>query len=393
MPVMGISRIASKHMTRLAFVTDQLATQGGYAGAEKVLDLVVGEYPGIPIYTTVYHEGRMPEHFKQWDIQTSFIQRLPKGKSHYTLYLPLLPWAIESFDLQSYDLVVSFHHSVAKGALARPDATHICYCHSPGRYLWDQYWTYVNRVPPWQAMPFKFINPFMRVWDTITANRVDHFIANSSCTAKRIEKYYRREATILYPPVETHRFYHKPEEDFYLMVGRLVHYKGFDIAIEAFNQLKEKLVIVGAGPEMARLKRLAGPTIEFKGRTTDEEVTDLMSRCKGFIFPSEEDFGMVMVEAQAAGKHVVVLNRGGAKDIIIPGETGLWVADKTPDAFARAVKLAEKTNWSPATIQANAARFSQETFINGFKAIMEEHIEHKIENLSEPGKQPAAVGG
>lgn len=357
-------------MTQLAFVTDQLATVGGYAGAERMLDLVVQHYPGVPIYTTVYHEGRMPPHFLEWPIQPSFIQQLPLGKSHYSIYLPLMPWAVERINVQAYDVVVSFHHSVAKGIVPRPDAAHICYCHSPGRYLWDQYWTYVSRVPLWQAIPFSMVNPFLRAWDVGVANRVDRFIANSTSTAKRIERYYRREAEILYPPVDVDRFYHAPEEDFYLMVGRLVPYKRFDLAIETFNRLKQKLVIVGAGPEMSKLKRMAGPTVSLRGRLSDAEVVDLMSRCKGFIFPGEEDFGMVMAEAQAAGKPVIAFHRGGARDIVIPEETGLWVSEQTPEAFVDAVKASENIDWSVERIQASAQRFSQAHFISGFKAIL-----------------------
>jgi glycosyltransferase involved in cell wall biosynthesis len=362
-------------MTKLAFVSDQLATPGGYGGAEKLLAAVAEQFPTTPIFTPVYNRQRVPESLQTMPIHTSFLQGLPFSKTHIYFYLPLFPWAVEAFDLQSFDTIVSFHHSVAKGVLVRPDATHICYCHTPARYLWDQYWTYLDMNPLWNALPFQAITPFLRAWDTLTASRVDHFVANSQLVAARIQKYYRREAQILYPPVETHKFHHCEEEDFYLAVGRLVEYKGFDIAIETFNQLQKPLIIVGDGPLYSRLKKMAGPTVTLKGRVSESELIDLMSRCKALIHPGTEDFGITMAEAQAAGKPVIALNRGGAQEIVRHEETGLLVAQKTPQDFALAVQRHEKMIWSPTVIQANASRFQSNHFITGFNTILSPYIE------------------
>lgn len=357
-------------MSKMTFVSDQLAPPGGFGGAELVLDLVSDLYPEVPIYTTVYDPRRFPARFQHKPIHTSFLQKLPFAPSHPQFYLPLIPWAIESLNLQDYDVVVSFHYIGAKAAIVRPDATHICYCYSPARYFWDQYWTYMDQMPWWQTLPFGLAAPLLRTWDTQTASRVDQFLAISQFTAHRIRKYYRREAQVLYPPVYTDKFFHRPAEDFYLMVGRLVEYKGFELAVETFNRLGKKLIIVGNGPLKSRLKKAAGSTIELCGRLSDAEVVDLMSRCQGFVFPGVEDFGIAMVEAQAAGKPVIALNRGGASEIVVPDETGILVDEKSPLAFMDAINRCEKANWSPGLIQNNSKRFSVENFINGFNRVV-----------------------
>lgn len=355
----------------LAILTDQLA--GAVGGAESILFAALDLYPTADIYTTVVREGFMPKAYSHRKINSTFIQQLPWAAERYKAYLPLMPIAVEALNLQAYDTLFSSHHSMIKGVIPRPDAYHVCYCHSPARYLWDMFWTYsdLNHFGPLKRILVAGISSSLRTWDVTSSNRVDQYLANSSFTAKRIKKYYNREAAILYPPVETTKFHNEGEDDYYLMAGRMVAYKGFELAIDTFNQNGKRLVVIGDGPEYEKLKAKAKPNIQLLGRVDQPTLTRHMNQCKGFIFPGKEDFGIVMAEAQSAGKPVIALAAGGALDIVTHGETGILAPDYTVEAFVQAVALAEATHWQPQHIAQQAERFNATHF--------KEQLRHYIE--------------
>lgn len=350
---------------RTALAHDQLATAGGAAGSEKVLSALNQLFPSAPVYTTIYNPDKMANSFKSWDIRTSFIQNIPGAKKYYQMYLPLMPTAVEQLNFEGYDLVLSSHHSVIKGIITDPETLHICYCHSPMRYAWDLYHLYLAKddVKRWQKPLIPWLMNYLRTWDRVSADRVDEFIANSNHVARRIKKYYRREATVIYPPVETSRFTPtKENEDFYLMVGRMVAYKRHDLALEAFNRNGRDLIVIGEGPERSRLENQAKQNIKFLGRQPDDVVVNYLQRCKGFIFPGEEDFGIAPVEAMACGKPIIAYKKGGALETVKQGITGIFFTEATSDSLNEAILLSEKSTWSSEEIVLHAAQFSQERF-------------------------------
>jgi glycosyltransferase involved in cell wall biosynthesis len=361
---------------RVAIAHDQLSLMGGIAGSEKVLLVLKKIFSDAPVYTTLYNSEKIPGFFERWDIRSSFIQKLPGAKTHYQMYLPLMPTAVEQLNFDGYDLVISSHHSVIKGIITPPETLHICYCHSPMRYAWDLYHLYLkNDVKQWQKPLVPWLMNYLRTWDRVSADRVDEFIANSYHVARRIKKYYRREAKVIYPPVEIERFTPTNDsEDFYLMVGRIVAYKRHDLAIEAFNKSGRNLVIIGDGPERLRLELKAKPNIKFLGRQPDSVVVDYLQRCKGFIFPGEEDFGIAPVEAMACGKPVIAYAKGGALETIIERVTGIFFTDATADALNYAVLLSEKAAWSNEKIALHASLFSSERFNKEIMNFLESQI-------------------
>lgn len=357
---------------RMAILSDQLA--GGIGGAESILFAAMDLRPDADVYTTVQRPGLVPEPYGSKIQRTTWIQNLPKAPDLYKAYLPLMPLAVEMLNLQEYDQLFTSHHSVIKGIIPRPDAYHACYCHSPARYLWDLFWTYsnLNGFGAIKQVMVAAVSQYMRLWDVTSANRVDLFIANSTITAKRIKKFYQRESHIIYPPVDTHRFRHAGTEDYYLMVGRLVAYKGFELAIDVFNELKQPLVIIGGGPEYEKLKAKAGPTVKLLGKVDNATLEHHMNHCKGFIYPGKEDFGIVMVEAQSAGKPVIALNAGGAQDIVIPGETGLLADTPSVVAFADAVRQANAMTWDHAAIAQHAQKYDVTLFKQQLAQVFEQ---------------------
>jgi glycosyltransferase involved in cell wall biosynthesis len=354
-----------------AIISDQLA--GGIGGAENLLWLAMDLLPQADVYTTVIRPEIIPSPYNKRVITPTWIQKLPNAGKLYKAYLPLMPLAVEMLDLQAYDVVLSMNHSMAKGVVVRPDATHVCYCHSPARYIWDMFWTYseMNQFSPFKHFVVAALSSYLRMWDVTSAQRVDHFLANSSITKQRIETYYNRPAEILHPGCDTKKFQNLGTDDYYLMVGRLVAYKGFDLAVEVFNQLKLPLKIAGSGPELEALRAKAGPTVEILGRVDDATLKTLVGRCKGFIFPGKEDFGIVMVEAQAAGKPVIALSAGGAIDIVKHGETGWLTPEYTVEAFKTAVLEANQQTWHIETIAQHAEKFSIENFQTRLKEILD----------------------
>ncbi len=321
-------------------------------------------YPQARIYTTFRSSRNLPQEMLDWDVETSFVQKLPFLHRISQRYMPLFPLAFESFDLSAYDLVISSSSACAKGVLTGPGTLHVCYCHTPLRYAWEPYldtrFRHVNRV-------FKVGNDlllhYLRLWDRAAADRVDYFVANSANVAAKIDKYYRREAVVINPPVDVKRF---PviggRDDYFLVASRLVSYKRVELAIEAFNRLGLPLKVAGDGPERGRLEAMAGPNIEFAGYASETELPRLMGRSQALVFPGEEDFGMVPVEAMAAGRPVIGLGRGGLLESVIDGETGIFFHEPSAASLMEAVRRFESIKFDPVKISKHAARFSKERF-------------------------------
>ncbi|MET0181692.1 MAG: glycosyltransferase [Caulobacterales bacterium] len=332
-------------------------------GGEKVIESLCELYPQADIFTHVYDAAGVSDTIRRHKVTTSFISKLPNANKWYQKYLPLMPAALEALDLTAYDLVISSESGPAKGVIVRPDALHVCYVHSPMRYLWDQYHAYRKTAGGLERLVMPWLFHPLRMWDVTSAARVDHFISNSSAVAQRVMKFWRRDSEVIAPPVDTGRFTPAAQrEDFYLHVGELVPYKRIDIAIEACNALQRKLVIIGEGPERAKLERIAGPTIEFRGKVPDAAVAQAMGACRAFLFPAEEDFGIVAVEAMSAGAPVIAFGRGGARDSVIDGKTGLYFASQTGDALIDAILRCESTRFDAIAIAAHAAEFGKDVF-------------------------------
>ena len=356
----------------IALVHDWLNQMGG---AENVLEALVDLYPAAPVFTSMYWPQVMPDEYRQWDIRTSFMDRLPLVKRHHQPFLPLYPLAFESFDLSEHDLVLSNKSGFCHGVLTGPETLHICYCLAPTRYLWDlpRYAQRegIGRVGRALLQP---VTSYLRLWDRLAADRVDHFIAISRTVQRRIARYYRRESIIIYPPVEVDHYEPASQtEDFYLVVSRLIPYKRVDLAVQALSQLDRPLVVVGDGRDRARLEELAGPTVTFAGRLPDAQTADLMARCRAFIFPGEDDFGIAPVQAMAAGRPVIAFAAGGAMDTIVEGETGLFFHQPAVDPLKAAVERFETLTFQPARIRRHAEQFSRSIFEEQLRAF----VEHK----------------
>jgi glycosyltransferase involved in cell wall biosynthesis len=349
---------------KLAIVHDGLATSGGRGGAEWVLTVLKQMFPDAPIYTTVYHKDRMPPYFQQFNIHTSFIQRFPRGDEKYQTYLPFMPTAVEQFNLSEYDVVLSCSHSVAKGVITLPHTLHLCYCYTPLRYAWDMYHEYMESEQ-WSRIKRLLIPPlltYMRLWDSLTSDRVDAFIAISKHVARRLWKYYKRTSVVIYPPVDTSAFIHSDTVDpYFLVVSRLVPYKRIDLAVQAFNVLGLPLVIIGDGTEKPKLISMARNNITFLGRQPDPVVREYFSRCQALIFPGEEDFGITPVEVQASGRPVIAYRGGGALETVTE-ITGQFFFPKTVDALVEAVKSFDAGKFDSHLIQHHAAQFDIAVF-------------------------------
>ncbi len=368
----------------------------GMRGGERVLEEMSKLYPDADIFTHVYDPARVSAQLKQHSITESFVGRLPFARRHYQKYLGFMPRALEQLDLSSYDLILSSESGPAKGIVPSPGARHICYCHSPMRYIWDEYHTYTEHMDPVSRFVFSRIAHKMRLWDVVSAARVDAFIANSSFTASRIERYYRRPADIVHPPVDMARF--KPRSDvgdFFLFASQLVPYKKADLAIEAFRHIEAPLYVVGDGSERARLEKTAPPNVTFLGRVSDERLEELFARCRALIFPGQEDFGIVPLEVMASGRPVIAFGGGGALDTVVPEKTGLLFETQTPAALTSAVHRFQRieTRFDPDTLVRHAASFSQERFRNAFQAAVDKILESASISSTDPQRHLYEVTG
>lgn len=352
------------HTKKVALVHDWLVTEGG---AEKVLWQLHLLFPDAPIFTLVYDPACGGGMFEECDVRTTHLQKVPFATKLYKNMLTLMPKAWEALDLSEYDLVISSCSSCCKGVITRPDAVHLCYCHTPTRYIWDFYYTYLRNAGFVKRLAMPSMIHKMRMWDYQAAQRVDHFVSNSNYIGRRIQKYYRRSSTTIYPPVHINDFEVRQEPDeYYLIVSRFVYYKRIDLAIEACNRLGKKLVVVGSGEEERALKALAGPTISFTGRISDEEMMRYYTGAKAFLFPGEEDFGITPVEAQSAGCPVLAYGKGGALETVVEGKSGLFFEEQTPDSLVDCITRYECGNvtWTRRQIRENSLSFGEDRFRN-----------------------------
>ncbi len=384
---------------KVALVHDYLIRFGG---AERVLLNLKKIFKKAPVYTLLYNEKEMGRYFKGIDIRTSFLQKFPLSCKYHRLLAPFIPSAVESFDLKEFDLVISSSSAFIKGLILRPKTLHICYCHNPSRFLWDYAHQYDGGLSFWSKILFHYL----RVWDKSSASRVDYFIANSKATARRIKKFYGREAKIIYPSVmmagsgycnnldpgeksegsrmntagfSTKDQNNNPGKDYFLVVSQLTPYKKIDLAIDAFNKLELPLVIIGDGRDRKRLQKMANKNIKFLGWQTDEVVKEYFKNCLAFIFPGEDDFGIAPVEAMSCGKPVLAYRKGGATETIIESITGEFFDDLAPEAIADGVRRIKMNfgNYSPLVIRKRAEKFSQERFEIAIKELVVEILEEK----------------
>lgn len=359
----------------VAIVHDWLNQMGG---AEGVLEVLHGLYPGAPVFTSIYAAGRMPAGYREWDIRTTFMQRLPGVASHHQAYLPLYPLAFGGLDLSAYDLVISNASAFCKGVRTRPGAIHLCYCLTPTRFLWmyDEYVRRENLGPLPRAVLPPVIG-LLKQWDRRSADGVIAFAAISTAVQERIRRIYGRVSTIIYPPVGESAFRggSAAPGDYFLSLGRLIPYKRVDLAVRAFSALGLPLVVIGDGRDRAGLERMAGPNVRFLGRVSDEEKQRYLAGCRAFLFPGEEDFGIAPLEAQAAGRPVIALGAGGALDTVREGVTGEFFREATPEALAEVVRRFDPGRYDPAACVANARRFDTASFTTAWTEFVKAHQE------------------
>lgn len=356
---------------KLALVHDYLIQDGG---AEKVVDVMHGLWPEAPLYTLLFDPKSLPT-FKGRDIRTSFIEKLPLGRRKYQWYLPLMPTATEHYNLSEYDVVLSSTSAFAKGILTREDALHICYCHTPTRYLWSDTHSYIEelRVPGIVKKMLPPLLSYLRMWDRQSADRVDLFIANSETVRRRIQKYYRRDAVVIHPPVDTDRFsISKEPKTYFLTGGRLVAYKRYDLVIEAANRTGLPLKIFGSGPVEKDLQKMARPNVEFLGRVSDEEQARLYAGARAFIHPQEEDFGITPVESMASGRPVIAWRKGGATETVQEGVSGQFFDEQSWEELADYMIRFDERQWDPSAIKSYAETFSRKRFESKLTELIEQ---------------------
>ncbi|HEX7887228.1 MAG TPA: glycosyltransferase [Phenylobacterium sp.] len=358
---------------KVALVHDYL---NQYGGAERVLDELHQIWPNAPVYASIYNPARMPERYRSWDIRTSSLNRLPFANQKHQALLFMLPQAFEEFDLDEYDLVVSSSSGFAHGVLTSPSTLHVCYCHSPPRFLWD-YHHYAKSEG--LHGPARWIVerslPRLRVWDRVAADRADVWISTSRLVQARIDRFYDKRSIVIPPPVDVGRFSVAPGRgDFLLMAMRLVGWKRPEIAVEACTQLGLPLVVAGDGRDLTELKRIAGPTVRFVGWADDDRLRELYRDCQAFILPSAEDFGIAPIEAMAAGKPVIAYGSGGVLDTVLPGETGLLFRSQTAESLAAVLSTFDPCDFDPVRIRRHAETFDKGIFAARLKSLVEIHL-------------------
>lgn len=352
-----------------AIIHDWLTSFVG--GSENCLQAIHELFPS-PIFSLIKNEKNLKgSYFENLEIISSFIEKLPFAKNKYRNYLPLFPIAIEQFDLKSFDLIISSSHCVAKGVLTHPHQLHICYCHTPMRYAWDLMHEYLNDsnlAKGFKGYLTKLILHYLRGWDVSSSTRVDHFVANSHFVKRRIEKFYGKKATVIYPPVDVQGYeLHETKEDYYVAAGRFVPYKKIDLIVEAFSEMPDKkLIVIGDGQDKAKIQGKAKKNIEFLGYLPNEKMKHYLQRAKGFVFASLEDFGILPVEAMASGTPVIAFGKGGARETIVDNETGLFFDEQTSFSIKEAIHRFETLSWNPKTCRSQAEKFSKQEFHRQF---------------------------
>ena len=369
---------------KVAIVHDWLVN---YGGGERVVEQMLALYPDADIYTLVYDKKKMASHFPPEKVHTSFLQKFPRATKLYTKFLKFMPKAFESFDLSGYDLVLASSSSCAKGVITAPMVPYLAYIHTPMRYAWDLYFDYLKRSGLLTRFFMKRWIPGIRQWDYLSSQRIDTVVCNSRYIARRIQKFWRREASVIHPPVDTERLSPngKPSEDFYVVFSRFVSYKRNDIAIRACGELGRTLIVIGSGSEEKHLKSLAASyntvSITFTGRLPDEKVADYLQRCKALIFCAEEDFGIIPVEAQACGRPVIAYGKGGALETVIDGQTGIFFDRQDSDSLKKALLrfegLAAQGTFDAQRITSHAQQFSAARF----RAELQERIDETIRSV------------
>lgn len=354
---------------KVALIHEWLTTLGG---SERVVWAFHRLFPEAPVFTSVHRKDLLPAEFQALDVRPSFLQRLPGATRHYQKLLPLMPLAFEQFDLSEFDVVLSSHHACAKGVVTSPDTLHISYVHTPMRYAWDLFHPYQQSMNPLMRPVAAMLLSQLRQWDVLSANRVDYFLANSKEVARRIEKHYRRPATVIHPPIDTGLYARSDEVgEHYLVVSRFVPYKRVDLAIEAANRLGFPLKVIGTGPLEPELRKLAtSKNITFMGHLSDEQVRQEMARCRALLFCSFEDFGLVPLEVQAAGRPVIAYGAGGALETVIDGITGAFFPEQTVDSLCQTIQRFETLSLDPAVIQRHARNFDFEAFAEQLMAFV-----------------------
>ncbi|MCR5029743.1 MAG: glycosyltransferase [Fibrobacter sp.] len=358
---------------KIALVHDWLTNMGG---AEQCVLNFMEVYPDAPIYTSMFTKNNVDPRFGKRKIVTTFLQRFAKKGKHQKFF-PLMPLAFERLDLNKYDVILSSTSCCAKGVNTGSDAEHFCYCFTPTRYLWSRSFEYMQGMGKIKNFLCSVLLHYMRMWDFAAAQRVDHFIAISTEVQRRIKKYYGRESVIIFPPVRCSKFQISPiDGDYYLVVSRLVYYKRFDLAVKACTALNKKLVVIGDGPELENLKKIAGPTVQFLGRQPDDVLYKYMAECKALLFPGEEDFGIVPVEAEACGRPVIAYGKGGALDTVIDGKTGVLFKEQTSECVQEAIQKLETMVFDKEEIRNHALKFDEPEF----KRQIEEYIRSTVES-------------
>lgn len=354
----------------------------GMRGGEKVIEALCELYPQADIFTHVFVPEAVSDRIRRHRVTTSFINSLPRASSTYKSSLPLMPLALEHLDLSGYDLVISSESGPAKGIIPPPDALHVCYCHTPMRYIWNMYHDYRNGAGRLTKLLMPPLAHYLRMWDVSTASRVDSFIANSATVADRVRRYYRRDSVVIHPPVDTAAFTPVPASelgDYYLMAGELVAYKRPDLAVQAFNQIGRKLVVIGGGEMLNELKRIAGPNVTVMGSQPFEVLRHHYMHCRALIFPGEEDFGMVPVEAMAAGRPVIAFGKGGATETVVPGLSGVFFQAQEVEQIRSAILQLDDIEIDPAKISSHAARFGKQAFFDGFRSHIDQLLAAKAQ--------------
>jgi glycosyltransferase involved in cell wall biosynthesis len=362
-------------------------------GAERVFAALCDVYPQADVFTAVYDEAGTEGWFRHRDVNTSFLQRLRPTARSFRALLPLYPYAMEALDLRGYDLVVSSSSAWAHGVIVDPEAVHVCYCHNPFRYAWNAREQTLATYPVALRPVLSVIMRRWRMWDFVAAQRVDRYVANSDTTRMRIRRYFARDAAVLHPPVETERFAVSDEVgDEYVVLSELMPHKRIELAVQAFTELGRPLLVIGNGPDARRLKRMAGPTVRFAGRVSDEEAALLLSRAQALVVPATEEFGIAAVEAQAAGRPVIALREGGARETVIEGETGTFFDEPTVASLVEAVRRFDTAAIDPEACVRNARRFDVAGFRNDMRSIVEEAMADERGRRDDPRRRTPPRG-